>query len=83
MIVPLLATSLSLILTMTVRIIEVTPLLGTDVILSLFPDTKAFSSKVLTIKVGPHEQTTRAVTELKVLSASRKEDVPTGFTRLP
>lgn len=47
------------------------------------PDTKAFSAKVLTMKVGPNEQTTRAVTEIQILSASRKEDVPSGFKRLP
>ena len=47
------------------------------------PDTKAFSQKVLTMKVGPNEQTTRAVTEIQILSASRKEDVPSGFKRLP
>lgn len=35
------------------------------------------------MKVGPNEQTTRAVTEIQILSASRKEDVPTGFKRLP
>lgn len=46
-------------------------------------DTKAFSAKVLTMKVGPNEQTTRAVTEIQILSASRKEDVPAGFKRLP
>jgi hypothetical protein len=46
-------------------------------------NTKAFSHKVLTIKVDHPEQTTRAVTDLQILSATRKEDVPTGFTRLP
>jgi hypothetical protein len=35
------------------------------------------------MKVAPHEQATRAVRELQILSASRKEDVQLGFTRLP
>jgi hypothetical protein len=46
-------------------------------------NTKAFSHKVLVMKVAPHEQATRAVRELQILSASRKEDVQLGFTRLP
>ena len=46
-------------------------------------DTKAFSSKLLVIKVSPRELTDKAVTNVVVLSASRKEDVPAHFTRLP
>ena len=46
-------------------------------------DTKAFSSKQLLAKFTPLEEVTQAVTDLVVLSASRKEDVPVGYRRLP
>ena len=46
-------------------------------------DTKAFSSKQLLAKFTPLEEVTQAVTDLVVLSASRKEDVPAGYRRLP
>ena len=48
-----------------------------------YVDTKAFSSKQLLAKFTPLEEVTQAVTDLVVLSASRKEDVPVGYRRLP
>ena len=46
------------------------------------PDTKAFSSKQLLAKFTPLEQATRAITDVVVLSAAKKEDVPPKYTRL-
>ena len=46
-------------------------------------DTKAFSSKQLLAEFTPLEQATQAVTDIVVLSPSRKEDVPAGYRRLP
>ena len=51
--------------------------------MSSYIDTKAFSSKQLLAKFTPLEQATHAVTDLVVLSPSRKEDVPGGYRRLP
>ena len=77
-------TSLLLIHTMTVSVREVVPFINSYMYhIWCLIDTKAFSHKVLTIRVGANEETTRAVTDIQILSASRKEDVPAGFTRLP
>ena len=46
-------------------------------------DTKAFSSNQLLAEFTPLEQATQAVTDIVVLSPSRKEDVPAGYRRLP
>ena len=46
-------------------------------------DTKAFGSKQLLAEFTPLEEVTQAVTDVVVLSPSRKEDVPTGYRRLP
>ena len=51
--------------------------------MSSYIDTKAFSSKQLLAKFTPLEEVTQAVTDLVVLSPSKKEDVPAGYRRLP
>ncbi len=45
--------------------------------------TKVFSSKQLLAKFEPLEGAKKAVTDIVILSASRKEDVPAGYIRLP
>ena len=49
----------------------------------LLTDAKAFSSKVLAMKLEPYEEATSAVTRLQILSPGKKEDVPFGYSRLP
>ena len=51
--------------------------------MSSYIDTKAFSSKQLLAKFTPLEQATQAVTDLVVLSPSKKEDVPAEYRRQP
>jgi len=46
-------------------------------------DSKAFSTKLILAKFVPLEQATYALTDILVLSPSRKEDVPAGYKRLP
>lgn len=46
-------------------------------------DSKAFSTKQILAKFVPLEQATYALTDILVLSPSRKEDVPAGYKRLP
>ena len=50
---------------------------------SVPPDSKPFSSKVIALKVDPLEQATQAVTDLVVLTGSKKDQVPSGYCRLP
>ena len=46
-------------------------------------DSKVFSTKQILAQFVPLEQATYALTDILVLSPSRKEDVPTGYKRLP
>lgn len=46
-------------------------------------DSKSFSSKTIVIKLDPLEQATRTVTDLVVLSGSKRDQVPSGYKRLP
>jgi len=46
-------------------------------------NNKAFSTKQILAKFVPLEQATYALTDILVLSPSRKEDVPAGYKRLP
>lgn len=46
-------------------------------------DTKVFSTKQILAKYVPLEEVKKAVTDIVILSASKKEDVPPGYTRLP
>ena len=51
--------------------------------LTLCVDSKAFSSKTVLIKIDPLESATQAVTDVVVLSSSKKDQVPSGYSRLP
>ena len=46
-------------------------------------DTKCFHSKQLLVKFTPQTEVTEAVSDLMVLSVSKKEEVPPGYKRLP
>lgn len=48
-----------------------------------FTDSKSFSSKTVAIKLDPLERATQVVTDVVVLSGSKKDQVPSGFSRLP
>ena len=49
---------------------------------TLCVDSKAFSSKDVLIKIDPLESATQAVTDIVVLSSSKKDQVPSGYSRL-
>ena len=70
---------------MRVRVYRQLPCVGVSwtCVISSYTDTKAFSSKQLLAKFTPLEEATQAVTDIVVLSPSRKEDVPTKYQRLP
>jgi hypothetical protein len=50
---------------------------------SLDDNVKPFSSKLVVIKLTPVDQATEGVTDVLVLSGSKKESVPAGYKRLP
>ena len=49
----------------------------------LFTDSKAFSSKQLMVRYVASEEATEAVSDIIILSSSRKEEVPPKYKRLP
>ena len=48
-----------------------------------FTDSKSFSSKTVAVKLDPLERAAQVVTDVVVLSGSKKDQVPSGFSRLP
>ena len=44
---------------------------------------KAFSHKQLLVRFQAPDQAQQAIHDIVILSANKKEDVPTGFKRLP
>lgn len=46
-------------------------------------NTKSFHTKQLLVKFTPQTEATAAVTDLMVLSVSKKDEVPPGYKRLP
>ena len=48
-----------------------------------YSDIKPFAAKVVAIKTEPLEEAKDMVTDIVVLSGSKKENVPSGYKRLP
>lgn len=46
-------------------------------------DSKSFHSKQLLVRIVALEEATEAITDIIILSAQRKEDVPAKYKRLP
>ncbi len=46
-------------------------------------DSKSFHSKQLLVRFMALEEATEAITDIIVLSAQRKEDMPSNYRRLP
>ena len=44
---------------------------------------KPFASKLVVVKLDPLEEIKEAITDIVVLSGSKKENVPSGYKRLP
>lgn len=45
--------------------------------------SKSFGSKLIAIKLTPQEEAGEGVTDILVLSGSKKDQVPPGYKRLP
>ena len=68
---------------MTVSVFQTLTAIKALCSLTLCVDSKAFSSKTVLIKIDPLESATQAVTDVVVLSSSKKDQVPSGYSRLP